>query len=186
MMTKKFRTGLFGFNRDDVLKFVVDAKENELIKNQKIDALTKKTEELEKNSTELEEKCIALETELSAAKKEIDEFHQREEALTRLSESIGRLYLVAQANARSIIDTANRSAEASLQSVEKNMAVAVSAEEKLEEISAVLSEKTKTYLAEIESLKTQITATQFEIEQNAVEISDRQTEAEIISKGIDA
>ncbi len=185
-MSKKFRTGLFGFNRDDVLQFVLEAKENESKSAKKIDGLTQKTAELENVNNELQEKCNALDTELSAAKAEIAEFHQREEALTRLSESIGRLYLVAQANARSIIDTANRSAELSLSSVEKNMAVAVSAEEKLEEISAVLSERTKTYLAEIEELKNQISATQVEIEQNTVEISERQNEAESVASGVNS
>lgn len=183
-MSKKFRTGLFGFNRDDVLQFVLETKENESKSAKKIDGLTTKTAELENLNNELQEKCNALELELSTARDEIADFRQREEALTRLSESIGRLYLVAQANARSIIDTANRSAEASLQSVEKNMAVAVSAEEKLEEISAVLSERTKAYLNEIESLKNQITATQVEIEQNAVEISERQSETEIITSKV--
>lgn len=183
-MSKKFRTGLFGFNRDDVLQFVLEAKENESKSAKKIDGLTSKTIELENMNNELQEKCNNLEVELSAARAEIADFRQREEALTRLSESIGRLYLVAQANARSIIDTANRSAEASLQSVEKNMAVAVSAEEKLEEISAVLSERTKAYLAEIESLKNQIAATQTEIEQNAAEISERQSETEIITSKV--
>lgn len=183
-MSKKFRTGLFGFNRDDVLQFVLEAKENESKSAKKIDGLTTKTAELENINNELREKCNKLEAEHSAAMTEIADFRQREEALTRLSESIGRLYLVAQANARSIIDTANRSAEASLQSVEKNMAVAVSAEEKLEEISAVLSERTKAYLAEIESLKNQITATQVEIEHNATEIFERQAEAEAVTSKV--
>ena len=183
-MSKKFRTGLFGFNRDDVLQFVIEAKESESKSAKKIDSLTAKTAELENLSNNLQEKCDNLESELMAAKSEIAEFHQREEALTRLSESIGRLYLVAQANARSIIDTANRSAELSLSSVEKNMAVAICAEERLEEISAVLSERTKTYLAEIEELKNQISATQVKIEQNAVEISERQNEAKSVTNGV--
>ena len=88
---KKFRNSLFGFNRDDVLNFVVEARESELKHKKTIDALNSKINELEAASNELTEKNAALDSELSSALLKIKDFEQREEALTRLSESIGRL-----------------------------------------------------------------------------------------------
>ena len=180
---KKFRNCLFGFNRDDVLNFVVEARESELKHKKTIDALNSKINELEAASNELSEKNAALDSELSSALLKIKDFEQREEALTRLSESIGRLYLVAQANASSIIASANENVKKANAVVDHNMSVATEAEAELQEISRVLNEKTAEYAKEIDALKQQLTEARDRIAENKAEISDRQSELEAISVG---
>ncbi len=180
---KKFRNSLFGFNRDDVLNFVVEARESELKHKKTIDELNSKINELEADSKELSEKNAALDSELSSALSKINEFEQREEALTRLSESIGRLYLVAQANANSIIASANENIAKANAVVDQNMSVATEAEAELREISRVLNEKTAEYAKEIDELKQQLNSARDRIAENKAEISDRQSELEAITVG---
>lgn len=180
---KKFRNSLFGFNRDDVLNFVVEARESELKHKKTIDELNSKINELEVASKELSKKNAALDSELSSALSKINEFEQREEALTRLSESIGRLYLVAQANANSIIASANENVAKANAVVDQNMSVATDAEAELREISRVLNEKTAEYAKEIDELKQQLNNARDRIAENKAEIKDRQSELEAITVG---
>ena len=174
---KKFRNSLFGFNNDDVMGFVFEAKENEA--------------RLKKNIRELEAKAEAdaqMISELEATVKQLtsllDDFKQREAAITALSESIGRLYLVAQANASAIITAANENAEAARSVVEQNVSVADNAEEDLNEIGRVLLAKTREYSEELEALKAKLYDTKQKIAENTAEIDKLKDESSAVTTGV--
>lgn len=160
---KKFRNSLFGFNRDDVMDFVVESREKEA-------KLKAECDELNVNINELNSKLANME-------KIVSDFKQREESLTRLSESIGRLYLVAQANAEAVTKAAAENATKATLCVESNMKIASETETKLEEIGLELNEKTKKYLEEIELLKAQLSETINTIEENNSIINEGLSEA---------
>lgn len=176
-MTKKFRNSLFGFNRDDVMEFVVESKEKENSYKEKCNKLSDEIDNLTKLNTELNEK-------LSEAQRIADDFKSREEALTKLSESIGRLYLVTQTNANAVIASAKDSVAQSEICIDKNLDVASTAESELDEIGQVLKEKTQLYLAEVEVLKNKIANTRDRIEQNRVSIDEHVTALENIDNGV--
>ena len=101
-----------------------------------------------------------------------------------MSESIGRLYLVAQANASAIITAANENAEAARSVVEQNVAVADNAEEDLNEIGRVLLAKTKEYSEELEALKAKLYDTKQKIAENTAEIDKLKDESSAVTAGV--
>ncbi len=157
-MSKKFRNSLFGFNRDDVMDFVVESREKE-------GKLKLKCEELNLSIEELNSKLASME-------KIVADFKQREESLTRLSESIGRLFLVAQANAEAVTKAAEENATKATLCVESNMRIASETESRLEEIGLELNKRTEQYLEDIESLKIQLSEARNTIEENQLIIKE--------------
>ena len=181
---KKFRNSLFGFNRDDVLSFVVESKEIEHKKSVAIKELEEKISKVEEDYKTISEKYSDTSEKLALAEAKIKDFESREAEITRLGESIGRLYLVAQANAGSILTAAKENAEISKISVEKNMAAATDAETELSEISRLLNEKTRSYIAEIAELKRLVADTKEKIVENSAKISDISAESDKVLKGV--
>lgn len=182
---KKFRGALFGFNREDVLTYVVETREADNKNRRRIEDLDNRNKELEANIEQIKGLNEEISEKLSIAEEKIKDFEQREESLTRLSESIGRLYLVAQANANAVINAANENVELSKNVVEQNISVASSAEAELQEISRILNEKTKAYTDEIAVLEKQIADTRERIIENKAEIAHRQTELESITASVE-
>ncbi|MBO5745778.1 MAG: hypothetical protein J6S13_01635 [Clostridia bacterium] len=162
-MSKKFRNSLFGFNRDDVMDFVVESREKEAKLKAKCDELNTSIDELNIKLADLE--------------KTVADFKRREESLTRLSESIGRLYLVAQANAEAVTKAAEENATKATLCVESNMRIACEAESKLEEIGLELNKRTEKYLEDIELLKAQLSEAKNTIEENKSIIEEGLSEA---------
>lgn len=182
---KKFRSSLFGFNREDVLTYVVESREAENKNRKRIEELDNKNKELEANIQQHKGLNEEISEKLSIAEEKLKDFDQREQALTNLSESIGRLYLVAQANANAVIAAANENVELSKAAVEQNISVASSAEAELLEISRILNEKTKAYTDEIAYLEKQIADARERIIENKAEIAERQTELESITASVE-
>ncbi len=181
-MSKKFRNSLFGFNRDDVMMYVLESKEKDENNKNKIAELSGKLESLTDDFNELTslyEQTVAV---LKEAEAQLDSFKQREEALTALSESIGRLYLVAEANAKAIIQSANDNAEKSQLVVNKSVEIAENAESDLAEISETLNTKTSEYTSVLSRLQSQLAETKRIIEENNSEIKDRKAELAEIAK----
>lgn len=184
-MSKEFRNSFFGFNRNDVLSFVYESQENSLRSKQTIEELQSKVSDLEdkvKEVTLLQEQTVNI---LKETEKQLDSYKQREESLTKLSESIGRLYLVAQANADSIVSSANDSIEKSKETVERSIAVASSAESELAEIGDMLNNKTAAYIDEITKLKQQLAAAKERIAENNADIVSRKAELAAVTAGAD-
>jgi chromosome segregation ATPase len=175
-MIKKFRNSLFGFNKDDVMSFVMESKESENTLKKKINELNGKIETLNNDIEGLQTKYEETKKILSETEEQLESYRQREEALTALSESIGRLYLVAKANAESVMASANESAEKSMYAVDKNIAIAENAESELKEISDTLNEKTREYLEAVADLKQQLEDTRKTVAEAKENIAERQNE----------
>lgn len=165
-MTKKFRNSIFGFNRDDVLSFVLKSDENEArLKSQ----ITELEDDISKLKSELSELRLLQEQTakiLKETEKELEKQKQRESSLTALGESIGRLYLVAQSNAEAVTAAAENNAKQSQSAVEMSLAAATSAEEQLDGIAKALDEKTKEYLDEIGELKRRVASAKESVAEN--------------------
>lgn len=158
------------------MSFVMESKNNENSLKKKISELSGKIDTLQNDL----QKLLALheETEkvLKDTEAQLESYRQREEALTALSESIGRLYLVAKANAESVMASANESAEKSMYAVDKNIAIAENAESELKEISDTLNEKTREYLEAVAELKQQLEDTRKTVAEAKENIAERQNE----------
>ena len=99
-MSVGFRKSLFGFNCDDVIEYIEQShknfseKENQL--NQKIDTLDNTIETINAQLEDVKSAKTAVEAQLK-------EYTDKYDEIERLSQNIGKLYLVAQANAKSVM-----------------------------------------------------------------------------------
>ncbi len=151
-MAIKFRNSFFGFNKDDVHSFVMTAKENEYKSEKTI-------KELNDNVNSLNNEVSSLKAELESTKEIINEYKEKEESLNKLSESIGRLYLVAQSNANAIAKAAKENIEQTRLTVEMNINTADCAQNDFAEIERELNEKVATFNNEINELRERLSKT---------------------------
>lgn len=180
-MAIKFRNSLFGFNKDDVYAFVSASKENEYKYENKLRDLKAEQEKLNASINVLNATITSLSNDLAVANEKVKEFEAREEALTRLSESIGRLYLVAQTNAKTIAEASQRNVEASENAVAVNMATADLAEGDFLEIEAKLNEQVSAFNKQIAELKSTLAETREKLQENREAIENSQKELEKIT-----
>lgn len=185
-MGQKFRSSLFGFNKDDVLTFAITSKEKEK-------ELKSRLDRAELKQAETEEKLTTVTDELSAALKEIDKlsdevkaYREREDEITKLSESIGRLYLVAKTNARTVTEMAEASVKASSELVDRNIEIAENTENGMEEIKTSFKERSDELISEIEKLKAEISEIKLRTVTEREKSNEYLSETENIIKSIGA
>ena len=180
-MAIKFRNSLFGFNKEDVYAFVSSSKENEYKYENKLRDLKDENEKLNASINVLNATITSLSTDLAAANEKVKDFEAREEALTRLSESIGRLYLVAQTNAKAIAEASKANVQASENAVTANINAANIAENDFNEIEAKLNEQVNAFNKQIASLKETLAETREKLQENRETIENSQNELEKIT-----
>ena len=91
-----FRRSLFGFNTDDVLEYIEKTHKSF---SKKQDALNQKADSLAKDLELSKEQYDNLMAEKAIVDEKLNAFVEKYEEIEKLSENIGKLYLVAQANA---------------------------------------------------------------------------------------
>lgn len=162
-MSVGFRKSLFGFNCDDVIEYIskthktfVD-KENRL--NQKVDGLVSEL----KLSKAQAEKLDAEKRELDA---KLSEFTAKYEEIERLSENIGKLYLVAQANAQAIMESSENSAKLTAEQVNKNLYSIDEAHQSLKELRQNITKTSDDFVAEVDRLISSLNDTREQIATN--------------------
>lgn len=180
-MSVKFRNSLFGFNKEDVYSYVSTTKETEFKYENKIRDMKEEAEKLNSSIDVLNKTITSLSSDLALANAKVKDFEAREEALTRLSESIGRLYLVAQTNAKAIAEASQNNVAASENAVAANMATAELAENDFLEIEAKLNEQVAAFNQQIAELKETLNVTRERLQENREVIENSQKELEKIT-----
>lgn len=171
-MSIGFRKSLFGFNREDVMDYIEKAskdfakKETEL--DEKISDLNGTIDEANKRIEELNESRAQLERELKV-------FNDKNEEIERLSQNIGKLYLVAQANAKSVIENAKESETLAANEVEKNIVSIDEAHRTLDEIRNEIMRTSTEFTKEVENLMSRLNETKEKIAENS-EASEKSLE----------
>ena len=144
-MAVGFKKSLFGFNCSDVMEYIersqntFTSKENEL------------TEQIKKLSDELElsnENYLKLNAEKNEIAEKLADFSEKYEEIERLSENIGKLYLVAQANARAL-------------------SLINDTHESLDELKKNIIKTSDDFVAEVDGLIASLNNTKAEVEANA-------------------
>lgn len=171
-MSIGFRKSLFGFNREDVMDYIEKAnkdfakKETEL--DEKISDLNGTIDEANKRIEELNESRAQLERELKV-------FNDKNDEIERLSQNIGKLYLVAQANAKSVIENAKESETLAANEVEKNIVSIDEAHRSLDEIRNEIMRTSTEFTKEVENLMSRLNETKEKIAENS-EASEKSLE----------
>lgn len=162
-MAVGFKKSLFGFNCDDVMQYIERSqksfveKEKEL--SEQVDALSRDLDLSNENYRKLnyEKEIIA---------KKLADFSEKYEEIERLSENIGKLYLVAQANAQAIMENSEKNARLANKEVEKNISAINDAHESLDSLKKSIMQTSNEFLSEIDGLISSLNETRETISAN--------------------
>lgn len=148
-MALGFRKSIFGYNCEEVSEYL---HKNENSHKQAISALNVTINELRDKLAEAESNNTALSDENSALLANLDFYKTKYEEVKTLSENIGKLYLVAQTNAKSIISAADNARVASFEEIEENIAAINKTNASLAEIKSQILTMSDNFVKEIEKL----------------------------------
>ena len=148
-MSVGFRKSLFGFNCDDVINYIDEThkkfSEKESSLNEKIDNLDSTLENVNKQLTEVLTTKAAVDAQLK-------EYTDKYEEIERLSQNIGKLYLVAQANSKSIIQNATENRDIANREVEKNLHSIDNAHETLSALKNEIMQTSADFVTKVDAL----------------------------------
>ena len=162
-MAVGFRKSLFGFNCDDVLKYIERSQKSFAEKEKD---LTNQVEELSKSLDLSNENYRKLNDEKELIAKKLADFSEKYEEIERLSENIGKLYLVAQANAQAIMANSEENANLANSEVEKNLSAINDAHESLDSLRKSVIQTSNEFLCEIDGLISSLNETKETIAAN--------------------
>ena len=148
-MALGFKKSLFGYNCEDVSEYLHKSENSH---KQAIAALNASIEEIKDklaNANSEKEKLINDKNDLQG---QLDFYKSKYEEVKTLSENIGKLYLVAQTNAQSIIDTANKTRIASIEEIQENISLLNNTNASLAEIKQSVISMSENFVNEIEKL----------------------------------
>ena len=162
-MAVGFRKSLFGFNCDDVMKYIERSQKSFAEKEKD---LTNQVEELSKSLDLSNENYRKLNDEKELIAKKLADFSEKYEEIERLSENIGKLYLVAQANAQAIMANSEENANLANSEVEKNLSAINDAHESLDSLRKSVIQPSNEFLCEIGGLISSLNETKETIAAN--------------------
>lgn len=172
-MAAGFRKSLFGFNTEDVLEYInkthrnFSKKETEF--NDKIADLEKEITLSKQNFENLAKEKAALEIELAA-------FRSKQDEIRLISENIGKLYLVAQANAKAVMNSSVENAELVNKETQKNMEVLSEAHLSLDSLQEEIKQTTESFVTQMEELLASLNNTKNQISENRKVSNDAENE----------
>lgn len=137
-MSVGFRKSLFGFNCDDVIDYIQESHKNF---SEKENELNSKIKELDNTINDINAQLTAVKNSKAEVDAKLKEYTDKYDEIERLSQNIGKLYLVAEANAKSIMQNSSDNRDTVNREVEKNLSSIDNAHESL---SALKSEIMKT------------------------------------------
>lgn len=180
-MAVGFRKSLFGFNSDDVMQYIekthktFSKKEAEF--NEKID-------ELNSTLTAANEAIENIKAEKAELEIKLKEFTDKQDEIERLSQNIGKLYLVAQANAKSVMENAEQNSELAKIEVQRNISAVNEAQNSLNELKAEIILASDNFSKELDRLVAEFNKTKTDIIVNTSEIDEKLKEFDSVFEGL--
>ncbi len=165
-MSVGFRKSLFGFNCDDVVSYIEEshkkfsAKEEAL--NQKIDSLDNTIADVNAQLEDVKAAKAIVEAQLK-------EYTDKYDEIERLSQNIGKLYLVAQANAKSIMQNSTDNRDIANREVEKNLHSIDNAHEQLATLKAEIMQTSDDFVAKVDALVNSLAVAREQVTQKNAE-----------------
>lgn len=172
-MAVGFKKSLFGFNCADVIEYIEKThksfvqKEKDL--NTKVEGLLGELD----TAKSVQQKLEAEKQELD---RKLNEFNAKYEEIERLSENIGKLYLVAQTNAQAIINNSEENAKLSQNEVNRNLYTIDEAHRSLEELRQHISKTSEDFTAEVDRMMSSLVETREQIANNTEIIDNAKNE----------
>ncbi len=149
IMALGFRKSIFGYNCEEVSEYLhkkeYENKQTILSLNEKIGALKGEIQVTNETKEKLREEIKEITEQLNFYKSKYDE-------VKTLSENIGKLYLVAQTNAKSIMNSANETRIITEEEIKENLSLIDNTNISLKEIKDDLINMSNSFVEEIEKL----------------------------------
>lgn len=155
-MSVGFRKSLFGFNCDDVIDYIEQTHKSFADKEK---SLNSKVDKLSIQLDYSNARYDVLNSEKLEIERKLAEFNEKYEEIERLSENIGKLYLVAQANAQAIMENSENSARLSYEEVDKNLFSIEEAHSSLKELKENITKTSDEFVAEVDKLMSSLSST---------------------------
>lgn len=186
-MSVIFRNSLIGFNKDDVLNYIhkKDAELNALSNklNETISNLNKEIKTLKEEMSTLEASYNSTVKENLDLKVKLNEFEEKSAEIENLSNKIGKLYLVSQSSAKSIVDKANENSQIINNQMESSLKNIETAKETVNELTNKILSASETFVAELNEFNSSFTnAKDMVLENNNETVKINSEFAEIYEK----
>ena len=162
-MSVGFRKSLFGFNCDDVINYIEKSQKSFAEKEKELsEKVTSLAAELELS----DENYKTLEEEKEQIAKKLADFNDKYREIELLSENIGKLYLVAQANAQAIMANSKKNAELSDNEVSRNLSTIDEAHKSLDELKKNIAKTSGEFMSELDGFIASLNETRLQVSQN--------------------
>lgn len=165
-MALGFRKSLFGFNQEDVTEYI----SRQAIKNSEIQTeLNAKIKNNEEQISSLKEVLDIANEENSNMTKQLEFYREKYEEVKTLSDNIGKLYLVAQTNAKAIMTAANEAKTATDSEIQQNIAAIDAANDALNSVKLKINDLCDNFTNDVEKLNETLKNTKSIIENSTTE-----------------
>lgn len=162
-MSVGFRKSLFGFNCDDVISYIEESHKKFSAKEKE---LNKKINTLDNTIADVNAQLDAVKTAKSEVEAQLKEYTDKHDELERLSQNIGKLYLVSQTNAKSIMQNSAETRDITNREVEKNLHSIDNAHEQLAALKTEIMQTSNEFIAKVDSLVTSLATARQQVTQN--------------------
>jgi len=180
-MSIGFRKSLFGFNCNDVIDYIEKSHKKFKLK---ADELTKKAEELSKQLNLEKKEYEKLLEEKNIISEKLDAFTAKADEIERLSDNIGKLYLVSQANAQAIMSNAEQNQDLANSEVQKNLSAIEEAHASLNALRENIVKTAEDYIKEVDSLLSSLDTTHEQIAINTQKCEEATQSFEAVYESI--
>ena len=178
-MSAGFRKSLFGFNADDVMEYIENSQKEF---SKKESQLNEKVNSLNESLTDSQNKIAEILNENERLSEELKKYTDKYEEINRLSQNIGKLYLVAEANADAVIDNAKQTSEITNLEAEKNISSVEAAHDALLKLNTDITETVSAFSDKLNSLIESLGQTKNIIAQNRLSSDEKFTQYNAMMK----
>lgn len=163
-MALGFRKSLFGYNQDDVTDYI----QRQAVKNTQIQTeLNTKIKQNEDSIKALTEQLNTANQKNNELTENIEFYRKKYEEVKTLSDNIGKLYLVAQTNAKAIMSAAEQAKGVAQDEIDKNLEILNTTSETLNTLKAKVQEMCNSFAGDVDSLSAELLEAKTVIENSA-------------------
>ncbi len=180
-MALGFRKSFFGYNQEDVSEYI----NRQAIKNTEIQTeLNAKIKDNEQQITALKEALNVATKENRTISEQLEFFREKYEEVKTLSDNIGKLYLVAQTNAKAIMSSANEAKNVTDNEIQQNIAAIDSANNSLNSVKLKIKDLCDNFTNDVEKLNETLANTKAIIESTSRKQSEHSENFEKVYNSI--
>ncbi len=154
-MALGFKKSLLGYNCEEVSSYIhKTAQENKEL----VASLNNKIKESNKLIEVKDEQCQNLSNQITELNDQLDFYKAKYEEVKKLSENIGKLYLVAQTNAKAIISAANDASTLAQNEMQNNISLIEQTDTSLLQLKSDLLNISNNFVSEVDKLQEKLNA----------------------------